>query len=189
MKIVSDRTSDGGSGWSRRPGRRSIGRSSGASAAFAGSDRAPYSTDESAAVALANRFSRTRGWWFFEKREVFGGSAFGWIQESQPLFVSVHPIQASAPTRALAICRSLLKVADFLEAAAAVSGVADRQTEARASRLTSRFGRDRPRAGLLRLGRPLRARLRIRPMIWTRLRRPADRSGCSATSPFTSAAA
>ncbi len=75
-----------------------------------------YSTDEAVAVALANRFSRTRGWWFFEKREVFGGSAFGWIQESQPLFVSVHPIQASAPTRALAICRSLLKVADFLEA-------------------------------------------------------------------------
>ncbi len=75
-----------------------------------------YSTDEALAVALANRFSRTRGWWFFEKREVFGGSAFGWIQESQPLFVSVHPIQASAPTRALAICRSLLKVADFLEA-------------------------------------------------------------------------
>jgi hypothetical protein len=75
-----------------------------------------YSTDEATAVALANRFSRTRGWWFFEKREVFGGSAFGWIQESQPLFVSVHPIQASAPTRALAICRSLLKVADFLEA-------------------------------------------------------------------------
>ena len=74
-----------------------------------------YSTDEAAAVALANRFSRTRGWWFFEKREVFGGSAFGWIQESQPLFVSVHPIQASAPTRALAICRSLLKVADFLD--------------------------------------------------------------------------
>lgn len=75
-----------------------------------------YSMDESAAVALANRFSRTRGWWFFEKKEVFGGSAFGWIQESQPLFVSVHPIQASAPTRALAICRSLLKVADFLDA-------------------------------------------------------------------------
>jgi hypothetical protein len=76
----------------------------------------PYSTDETVAIALANRFSRTRGWWFFEKREVFGGSAFGWIQESQPLFVSVHPIQASAPTRSLAICRSLLKVADFLEA-------------------------------------------------------------------------
>jgi hypothetical protein len=76
----------------------------------------PYSSDEATAVALANRFSRTRGWWFFEKKEVFGGSAFGWIQESQPLFVSVHPIQASAPTRALAICRSLLKVADFLEA-------------------------------------------------------------------------
>jgi hypothetical protein len=75
-----------------------------------------YSTDETAAVALANRFSRTQGWWFFEKREVFGGSAFGWIQESQPLLVSVHPIQASGPTRALAICRSLLKVADFLQA-------------------------------------------------------------------------
>ena len=75
----------------------------------------PYSTDEAAALDLAHRFSRTRGWWFFEKREVFGGAAFGWIQESQPLFVSVHPIQASAPTRALAVCRSLLKVADFLE--------------------------------------------------------------------------
>jgi len=81
-----------------------------------GSHVPPYSTDETAAVALANRFSRTRGWWFFEKKEVFGGSAFGWIQESQPLFVSVHPIQASGPTRPLAICRSLLKVADFLEA-------------------------------------------------------------------------
>ena len=80
-----------------------------------GSNVPRYSTDEATAVSLANRFSRTRGWWFFEKREVFGGSAFGWIQESQPLFVSVHPIQASAPTRALAICRSLLKVADFLE--------------------------------------------------------------------------
>jgi hypothetical protein len=80
-----------------------------------GSTVPPYSTDEAAAVTLANRFSRTRGWWFFEKREVFGGSAFGWIRESQPLFVSVHPIQASAPTRALAICRSLLKVADFLD--------------------------------------------------------------------------
>ena len=76
----------------------------------------PYSTDEGTALTLAHRFSRTRGWWFFEKREVFGGAAFGWIQESQPLFVSVHPIQASAPTRALAICRSLLKVADFLDA-------------------------------------------------------------------------
>jgi hypothetical protein len=74
-----------------------------------------YSTDDAAALELAQRFSRTRGWWFFEKREVFGGAAFGWIQESQPLFVSVHPIQASAPTRALAVCRSLLKVADFLE--------------------------------------------------------------------------
>ena len=75
-----------------------------------------YSTDETAALALAQRFSQSRGWWYFEKREVFGGAAFGWIQESQPLFVSVHPIQASAPTRALAVCRSLLKVADFLEA-------------------------------------------------------------------------
>ena len=76
----------------------------------------PYSTDDAAALALASRFSREKGWWFFEKREVFGGASVGWIQESQPLFVSVHPIQASAPTRALAVCRSLLKVADFLEA-------------------------------------------------------------------------
>jgi hypothetical protein len=76
----------------------------------------PYSTDDAAALALASRFSREKGWWFFEKREVFGGACVGWIQESQPLFVSVHPIQASAPTRALAVCRSLLKVADFLDA-------------------------------------------------------------------------
>lgn len=78
----------------------------------------PYSTDDRAAITLASRFSRSKGWWFFEKREVFGGACFGWIQESQPLFVSVHPIQASAPTRALAVCRSLLRVADFLESRA-----------------------------------------------------------------------
>ena len=116
MKIVPDRTlgrrngmePEAGPNLDREIERRVCGVEPGASVP-------PYSTDETAAVTLANRFSRTRGWWFFEKREVFGGSAFGWIQESQPLFVSVHPIQASAPTRALAICRSLLKVADFLE--------------------------------------------------------------------------
>jgi len=117
LKIGMDRTSarrlgtdpEAGPGLDREIERRVCG-------VEPGSVVPPYSTDETTAVGLANRFSRTRGWWFFEKREVFGGSAFGWIQESQPLFVSVHPIQASAPTRALAICRSLLKVADFLEA-------------------------------------------------------------------------
>jgi hypothetical protein len=69
-----------------------------------------YSTNDATAVALANRFSRERGWWHFEKREVYGGWSVGWIEESQPLLVSIQPIRASAPTRALAICRSLLKV-------------------------------------------------------------------------------
>ena len=131
VKIVSDRTfgrrvgmePEAGSALDREIERRVCGVEPGAFVPA-------YSTDEGAAVGLANRFSRTRGWWFFEKREVFGGAAFGWIQESQPLFVSVHPIQASAPTRALAICRSLLKVADFLEAQP--RPVPARQTEARA---------------------------------------------------------
>jgi hypothetical protein len=70
-----------------------------------------YSTHDATAVALANRFSRERGWWHFEKREVYGSWSVGWIEESQPLLVSVQPIRASAPTRALAICRSLLIVA------------------------------------------------------------------------------
>ena len=74
-----------------------------------------YSTDEAAAVALARRFSREKGWWYFERKEVFGGTTVGWISESQPLLVSVRPIQASGPTRALAICRSLLKVAGSME--------------------------------------------------------------------------
>ncbi|MFN2387492.1 MAG: hypothetical protein ABR576_14610 [Thermoanaerobaculia bacterium] len=70
-----------------------------------------YSTQDATAVALATRFSRERGWWHFEKREVYGGWSVGWIEESQPLLVSIQPIRASGPTRALAICRSLLKVA------------------------------------------------------------------------------
>lgn len=70
-----------------------------------------YSIHDPTAVALAARFSRDRGWWQFEKHEVYGSWLVGWIEESQPLLVSVQPIRASAPTRALAICRSLLKVA------------------------------------------------------------------------------
>jgi hypothetical protein len=69
-----------------------------------------YSIHEQTAVALAARFSSDRGWWHFEKHEVYGGWSVGWIEESHPLLVSVQPIRASAPTRALAICRSLLKV-------------------------------------------------------------------------------
>jgi len=71
----------------------------------------PYSTNDVTAAALAERFSKERGWWHFERREIYGGWSVGWIAESQPLLVSIHPIRASAPTRALAICRSLLKVA------------------------------------------------------------------------------
>ncbi len=74
-----------------------------------------YSTDDAVAVALARRFSREKGWWYFERKEVFGGTTVGWISESQPLLVSLRPIQASGPTRALAICRSLLKVVGSME--------------------------------------------------------------------------
>ena len=75
-----------------------------------GTDVPHYSTHDATAVALATRFSRERRWWQFEKREVYGGWSVGWVEESQPLLVSIQPIRASAPTRALAICRSLLKV-------------------------------------------------------------------------------
>lgn len=75
-----------------------------------------YSTHDATAVALATRFSRERGWWHFEKREVYGGWSVGWIEESQPLLVSIQPIRASGPTRAVAICRSLLKVSRELNA-------------------------------------------------------------------------
>lgn len=75
-----------------------------------GMDVPAYSIHEPTAVALAARFSRDRGWWHFEKHEVYGGWSVGWIEESHPLLVSVQPIRSSAPTRALAICRSLLKV-------------------------------------------------------------------------------
>lgn len=76
-----------------------------------GADVPHYSTHDATAVALAARFSREHGWWHFEKREVYGGWLVGWIEETQPLLVSIQPIRASGPTRALAICRSLLKVA------------------------------------------------------------------------------
>jgi hypothetical protein len=76
----------------------------------------PYSTDDAAAIALATRFCQERGWWHFEKKEVFGGWSVGWIEEGQPYLHSAYPIRASAPTRALAICRSLLKVAEIVAA-------------------------------------------------------------------------
>lgn len=74
-----------------------------------------YSTEDDTAVALAEWFSKERGWWHYKKREVYGGWTVGWIEEKQPLQVSTRPIQSSAPTRALAICRSILKVAESLE--------------------------------------------------------------------------
>jgi hypothetical protein len=76
----------------------------------------PYSTDDATASALATRFCQERGWWHFEKKEVFGGWSVGWIEEGQPYLHSAYPIRASASTRALAICRSLLKVAETVPA-------------------------------------------------------------------------
>jgi hypothetical protein len=73
-----------------------------------------YSTDDRIAAALAERFSAEWGWWHYEKREVYGGWSIGWIEEKQPLLRSVRPIQSSAPTRALAICRSILKVSESI---------------------------------------------------------------------------
>jgi hypothetical protein len=74
----------------------------------------PYSTDDATAVELAKRFSKEWSWWHYEKREVHGDWSVGWIEESQPLMLSIHPIQLSAPTRALAICRSILKVSESI---------------------------------------------------------------------------
>jgi hypothetical protein len=74
----------------------------------------PYSTDDATAVELAKRFSKEWGWWHYEKREVHGDWSVGWIEESQPLLLSIHPIRLSAPTRALAICRSILKVIESI---------------------------------------------------------------------------
>jgi hypothetical protein len=74
----------------------------------------PYSTDDATAVELAKRFSKEWGWWHYEKREVHGDWSVGWIEESQPLLLSIHPIRLSAPTRALAICRSILKVSESI---------------------------------------------------------------------------
>ncbi len=82
---------------------------------FDGSERIPFfSTDDATAVALAESFSRDRGWWHYKKREVYGGWTVGWIQEKRPASVAIKPIQASAPTRALAICRSILKVVESM---------------------------------------------------------------------------
>jgi hypothetical protein len=71
----------------------------------------PYSTDDATAVAMAAKFSREWRWWLFEKKNLQGEWVAGWIEETQPLLVSVRPIRASAPTRALALCRAVLKVA------------------------------------------------------------------------------
>ena len=71
-----------------------------------------YSADDAFAVALAERFSKEWGWWRYEKREADGGWSVGWIEEMEPLLRSVRPIQSTAPTRALAICRSILRVAE-----------------------------------------------------------------------------
>jgi hypothetical protein len=76
----------------------------------------PYSTDDATAAGLAARFCRERGWWRFEKKEVYGGWSVGWIEEGQPYLHSAYPVRSSAPTRALAICRSLLRVAGSIAA-------------------------------------------------------------------------
>jgi len=74
----------------------------------------PYSRDDATAAGLAARFSREFGWWHFEKKEIYGGWSVGWIEEGQPYLHSVYPVRSSAPSRALAICRSILKVADVV---------------------------------------------------------------------------
>jgi hypothetical protein len=70
----------------------------------------PYSTDDATAIAMAARFSREWGWWLFEKKDLQGEWVAGWIEETQPLLVSVRPVRASAPTRPLALCRAVLHV-------------------------------------------------------------------------------
>ncbi len=70
----------------------------------------PFSTDDNAAITLAESFSRKWGFWEYVKLEVDGSWTVGWIAERQPLHPSMKPIQATAATRALAICRSILKV-------------------------------------------------------------------------------
>jgi hypothetical protein len=75
----------------------------------------PYSTDEDVAVALAESFAKKWGYWEHVKLEVDGGWTVGWIEEKQPLHHSIRPIQSSAPTRALAICRSILKVVESVK--------------------------------------------------------------------------
>lgn len=74
-----------------------------------------YSSDDATAAALAARFSREFGWWHFEKKEIYGGWSVGWIEEGQPYLHSVYPVRSSAPSRALAICRSILKVASVVQ--------------------------------------------------------------------------
>lgn len=90
----------------------------------------PYSRDDATAAELAARFSREFGWWHFEKKEIYGGWSVGWIEEGQPYLHSVYPIRSSAPSRALAICRSILKAASVVRSrrsAAAIPRFSNRQ--------------------------------------------------------------
>jgi hypothetical protein len=70
----------------------------------------PYSTNDDIAVALAEWFSREWGCWEYVKLELDGAWTVGWIEEKQPLHHSMRPVQSTAPTRALATCRSILKL-------------------------------------------------------------------------------
>jgi hypothetical protein len=75
----------------------------------------PYSTDDAISVALAEWFSKEWSWWHYKKRELYGSWTVGWIEEKQPLQRSTRRVESSAPTRALAICRSILKVSELIQ--------------------------------------------------------------------------
>jgi hypothetical protein len=60
-------------------------------------------------------YSKERGFYDYIKLEIDGGWTVEWIGRKQPLHHSMKPIQSTAPTRALAICRSILKVVDSVK--------------------------------------------------------------------------
>jgi hypothetical protein len=72
------------------------------------------STDDKIAASVAERFSNKWGWCYYEKREGNGTWTVGWIERTQPLLRPARPVQASGRTRALAICCSILKVAESM---------------------------------------------------------------------------
>jgi hypothetical protein len=83
---------------------------------LAGRNVPPFSTEDWTAVALAELVARETGWWF-DVTERDGTWEAMWI-EHPPLSIQstsrrriLSLVTATAPTRALAICRSLLRAA------------------------------------------------------------------------------